>query len=140
MKITLSVLLLLFTVSGFGQSFNVQSAANALKYKETAKAKAAIDLAAANEQTANDPKMWYYRGETYLAIYRDTTELGKSEPDAPEKAAISFMNVIKADNGHYSSAAFTVDDAYNQVWIAGVALAKRAEKAFDNNDLERASR
>lgn len=126
---------LIIGVGAFAQSMNVQSAANALKYKETAKAKQAIDQAAENPQTNNDPKMWFYRGETYLAIYRDTTELGKSEPDAPEKAAISYMNCIKTDKGNYH-----VDDSYNQVWICGVALFKRAQMAYASGDFERANR
>jgi len=122
------------------QSSNIQAANNWLKDNNIAKAKAAIDQAYENPSTNNDTKMWYYRGQVYLAIYRDTGEVGRSEPDAPEKAAISFLNVIKADNGHYSSAAFTVDDAYNQVWKTGVALSKRADKALKDSDLVRAER
>src|SRR3954463_8586591 len=125
MKINLFVLFALLTLSGFSQSFNVQSAANSLKYRDYAKAKTAIDAAAANEQTANDPKMWYYRGEIYLAIYRDTTDLGKSEPEAAEKAAISFMNCLKTDKGQYY-----VTDCNNLVWVSGVALYKKAGEAF----------
>lgn len=132
------LLFILFCVSfagANGQSSNVQSAANELKDRRYAKAKQYIDLAAANEKTANDPKMWYYRGEVYLAIYRDTGELGKSEPDAAEKAAISYMNTIKTDKGNYH-----VEDAYNQVWICGVALFKKAQMAYESGDLERATR
>src|SRR3954462_2662696 len=99
MKKILFLFLLILAISGNGicQNFNVQAAANWMKDKNTAKAKQCIDLAAANEATANDPKMWYYRGNVYLALYRDTTDLGKAEPDAPEKAAISYMNCIKTD-------------------------------------------
>src|SRR5437879_4987062 len=79
------------------QSANVQSAGNYVKLKEWAKAKQYIDLAAANEATANDPKMWYYRGMTYMNVAKDTTELGKSDPDAIEKATVSFINNIKTD-------------------------------------------
>src|SRR4051812_32502112 len=103
-----------------GQSANVQSANNYIRYKEWAKGKQFIDLAAENAETSNDPKMWYYRGQIYFAIYRDTTELGKSDPDAIEKAAISFMNCIKTDKGKYF-----VDDCYNQVWGTGVGLFRK---------------
>src|SRR5436305_6248599 len=123
------ILCLLFIIQyslflGYGQSANVQSAGNYVKSKEYGQAKEFIDLAAANEATANDFKMWYYRGMTYLNIYRDTTELGKSEPDAIEKAGISFMNSIKTDKGKIYT-----DDSYRQVWLCGVGLYKRAALA-----------
>jgi len=121
--------------SAYSQSANVQSAGNYVKSKEYAKAKEYIDLAAANEATANDFKMWYYRGMTYLNIYRDTLELGKSNPDAVEIAAISFINSIKADKGKIYT-----DDSYRQVWLCGVGLYKRAAAAIQAADYERATR
>ncbi len=117
------------------QSFNVQGAANELKEKRLAKAKESIDLAAANASTANDPKMWYYRGQVYITVYRDTSEIHRSEPNAPEKAAVSFMNCLKTDKGGYYT-----DDCNNQIWICGVALFNKANDAYNANDLERAAK
>ena len=60
--------LLLAATTLYGQKASVQSAADLLKLKDVMKAKQFIDEAAVYESTANDPKMWYYRGKVYQAI------------------------------------------------------------------------
>ncbi len=67
-SITLVVLLSCFELQVFGQNFNVQSAANYIRYKEIDKAKEAIDKAAAHESTSSDPKMYMYRSRVYYQI------------------------------------------------------------------------
>jgi tetratricopeptide (TPR) repeat protein len=97
-KIIVSVFLA-YNFIVLGQSFNIQTANNALKHGELDKAKSTIDLAAQNDDTKNDKKMWYYRGKVYLAI-NDSSRKEKYkniDQDAAEKAVISFTNCLKAD-------------------------------------------
>lgn len=61
-----------------------------------AKAKEKIDLAAANENTMNDYKTWYYRGLIYLALFDINlkTEANKSpETDVTKKQISSYKTV-----------------------------------------------
>src|ERR1043166_8043569 len=113
----------LITVNVFSQSFNVQSAADAFKhlkyskdsYKDLSDGKKFIDLAAANEQTANDPKMWYYRGMIYLRIDQDTLDAVKNlDADAIEKSAISFINCFKTDEKKNYT-----EECNSNIWVAG---------------------
>ena len=86
----------LFVLAGFAQNMNVQSAAVSLKEGDLAAAKDFIDKAAANEQTANNYKMWYYRAQIFYAI--DTSKTYRSiDPSASEKSVISYINCIKTD-------------------------------------------
>ncbi len=48
-------------------------------------------------KTANDPKMWYYRGLTFLKISTMESELSKNYPNALELAHEGFLNAIKTD-------------------------------------------
>lgn len=57
-----------------------------------------IELAAKHEKTANHPKMWYYRGLTYLELYLQGTELqNQNHPNALNIATESFYNAIQTD-------------------------------------------
>jgi tetratricopeptide (TPR) repeat protein len=50
-----------------------------------------------NTKTSNDPRMWYYRGLTYLKISTLNNELSKAHPDAIYIAHEAFQNAIKTD-------------------------------------------
>lgn len=142
-KLTL-VVFLFISLSGYSQNFNVQSAADAykdLKYtknrlKVLTEGKKFIDLAYANEQTSNDPKMWSYRGKIYLEIDQDTSESVRNlDADAIEKSATSFINCIKTD-----SKKTYADESNNKIWVAGVRLYNKAALALNKGDYEKASR
>lgn len=145
-KKTATVLLgILFSLNVFSQAFNVQSAADAYsgkgissknKLKNLSDAKNYIDLAAANEQTSNDPKMWRYRGLIYLAIDQDTSEAARQlDPDANEKSAVSFINCFKTDTKKNFE-----EDCNRNIWVAGVRLYNKASKALNSGDYEKATR
>ncbi len=143
-KKILLIVCLLSTHTGYSQNFNVQSAADSYKnlretknrLKELTDAKKYIDLAAANEQTANDPKMWIYRGKIYLEIDQDTTEAVKSlDPDAIEKSAISFINCMKTDTKNN----FT-DECKSKIWVAGARINNKAIAALNKADYDKATR
>src|SRR3972149_6115238 len=116
--ITTCAISVISVISGYAQNNNVQSAATAIglvpcaymldgetqmgmcikvNYDELERAKKFIDLAAEHPQTADDPKMWYFRGRIYLEIHRDTTRAQKIDPDAIAKATKSLVNCLKAD-------------------------------------------
>jgi tetratricopeptide (TPR) repeat protein len=129
------ILFLCLSVAGFAQKSNVQSAADYFKkYNDIPKAKETIDLAAANESTANDPKMWYYRAKIYSAIALDSV-LGKSNPDAPLIAVSSLINCIKTDKQKLYT-----DECYGFVGMSGIGLYNLAYTHYKNNDLERAEK
>ena len=128
-KIIILPLLLVFA-SAFSQKASVQSAADLLKLKDVAKAKVFIDEAAVYESTANDPKMWYYRGKVYQAV-NDDKELSKTNPEAAYIATQSFINCIKTDkkeNYKDSTDIFT--------WIAGYSLYNRAVEQYQAGNME----
>lgn len=122
--------LLLICISAYSQKASVQSAADLLKLKDVAKAKQFIDEAAVFESTANDPKMWYYRGKVYQAV-NDDKELSKSNPEAAFISTQSFVNCIKTDkkeNYKDSTDIFT--------WIAGYSLYNRAVEQYQSGNME----
>lgn len=130
-KIIILPLLLVFA-SAFSQKASVQSAADLLKLKDIVKAKTFIDEAAVYESTANDPKMWYYRGKVYQAI-NDDKELSKNNPEAAYIATQSFINCIhtdKKENYKDSTEIFT--------WIAGYSLYNRAVEQYQAGNMEMA--
>ena len=113
-KFKIFVVLLLVSSMTFAQKNNVQSAAKAigltsipmsdgslasgikLKYDELKVAKQYIDMAAQHPKTANDVKMWYYRGRVYLAIHQQKrTEI---DADAIRKATESLIKCIDVDD------------------------------------------
>ncbi|MCB9239710.1 MAG: tetratricopeptide repeat protein [Flavobacteriales bacterium] len=57
-----------------------------------------IDAAATHPKTANDPKMWYYRGLTYLTIYLQGTEVQRSKhPNSLNIATEALYKCIDTD-------------------------------------------
>ena len=77
-KIILSLLISSFTLVAFSQSKNVQNAFNSFRQENFAEAKHFIDLAANNESTANDAKMWNYRAKIYLEIMQKYPDIDKN--------------------------------------------------------------
>ena len=51
----------------------------------------------AHPKTSNDPKMWYYRGLTYLKVAGLNNELSKVNPDAIKIALNCFNKAIETD-------------------------------------------
>jgi outer membrane protein assembly factor BamD (BamD/ComL family) len=76
------------------QKAKVVTAYNYYNYKEFDKAKAAIDEASVNEQSANMEKTWYYRGMIYLAIAGDA-KFKAATPNALEEASKSYNKVLE---------------------------------------------
>jgi tetratricopeptide (TPR) repeat protein len=123
---------LLTAITAFAQKASVQSAGDMLKLKDYAKAKQFIDEAAVFESTANDPKMWYYRGKVYQAL-NDSSTFSKANPEAAYIATQSFINCIKTDKKEYytdSTSIFT--------WIAGYSLYNRAVEEYQVGNTEAA--
>ena len=52
---------------------------------------------ALHPKTANDPKMWYYRGLTFLKVSAMDNELSEKYPNAMDLAFEGFTNAIKTD-------------------------------------------
>lgn len=77
-KIILSLLISSFTLVAFSQSKNVQNAFNSFRQENFAEAKYFIDLAANNESTANDAKMWNYRAKIYLEIMQKYPDIDEN--------------------------------------------------------------
>jgi tetratricopeptide (TPR) repeat protein len=77
-KIILSLLISSFTLVAFSQSKNVQNAFNSFRQENFAEAKYFIDLAANNESTANDAKMWNYRAKIYLEIIQKYPDIDEN--------------------------------------------------------------
>src|SRR4051812_30416705 len=127
------ILPFLFTaITAFAQKASVQSAGDLLKLKDIVKAKQFIDEAAVFESTANDPKMWYYRGKVYQAI-NDSAALAKETPDAAYIATESFINCIKTDKREYYK-----DSTDIFTWIAGYSLYNRASEEYQKGNSETA--
>ena len=148
MKNKLVVFLFLISFNVFSQDFNVQSAGDAYKdidlyaktferrLKDFTDAKKYIDLAAENEQTANSPKMWYYRSLIYLEMDRDTNEAIRNlDPDAIEKSAVSFTNCLKTD----TKKKYT-EECEAKVWISGLRAYNKGISALNKGDVEKAAR
>jgi len=112
-KIEFFLVLLVISSMAFAQKNNVQSAAKAIglssltaqdgsmvsgikeKYDELEEAKKFLDLALEHPKTANDVKMWYYRGRAYLMIHQQKrTDI---DPDAIRIATESFLKCLEVD-------------------------------------------
>jgi tetratricopeptide (TPR) repeat protein len=125
----------LMTVAATAQQNNIQSAIRSLnyepmKYSDLENAKDAIDKAAENELTANDPKMWFIRGKVYDRIANNKEAKEKNlDPQAAEKAVVSFVNAIKTDTkkNYY-------DDCKSMVTQASITLFSKAVNAYSSGD------
>ncbi|HIA35963.1 MAG TPA: tetratricopeptide repeat protein [Flavobacteriales bacterium] len=132
-RVNIIMILVLLSGLGFAQKNNVQSAANSFKYKEYAEAKKYIDLAAKHVKTANDPKMWYYRGRIYLAIYN--ADNSKLDPEAIEKSVVSLTTCIDVDERKMykdSSSVYLMNAAIG-CFIAGINSYK--EKNYERANM-----
>jgi tetratricopeptide (TPR) repeat protein len=108
----LAILASLIGVNTYAQNFNVESVKMELMSQKDDTEKDLesclkwITEAAEHPKTANDPKMWYYKGLTYLKIANANSELTKANPEALDIALESFNNSLKTDvKGKYTAEA-----------------------------------
>jgi len=108
----LAILASLIGVNTYAQNFNVESVKMELTSqkddtdKDLESCLKWITEASEHPKTANDPKMWYYKGLTYLKISSVNSELTKSKPEALNIALEAFNNSIKTDvKGKYTAEA-----------------------------------
>lgn len=91
--------LVVITIQSTAQKSNVNTAIISLRDNDLKEAKKSIDAAAENEETKNNPKMWYTRGDVYFRIAVDTTLEGVAmrliERDAAYKGLESYINCLK---------------------------------------------
>jgi len=131
--------LILFLLTGLllnshGQNFNVQSAYRSLNEGDYVNAKKYIDLATENSSTMNQPKMWYYRAKIYLGISTDAASK-QLDPDAAEKAVLSFVNCVKTDTKKDWA------DSCNAImWISGLQAYNKAFDFYQKKDYPSAIR
>ncbi len=109
MKKTIGLLTCLL-VAGmtFGQNFKVETVkmrfdnpsvdGSAEFYQNIEDNVADIDAAATHPKTSNNPKMWYYKGLTYLTVYLQGTEVQQqAHPNALNIATEAFYKAIETD-------------------------------------------
>src|SRR4030095_6368446 len=89
----LTGMILFSVISVFGQSSNVVSAWNYMKYGQFEEARNSIDQATQDSKTSTWPKTWFYRGSIYLAIYDDTT-FRKKYPNSLKEAITSYEKAM----------------------------------------------
>jgi hypothetical protein len=94
------LLLLLASFSGlavFAQRSAVESAAIYLRNSEMEDAKKSIDAAAINDETKNDPKMWFYRAAVYDTLYRNPEYKALLGENGVEQFAIACKKCVETD-------------------------------------------
>jgi hypothetical protein len=94
------LLLVLATFSGlavFAQRSAIESAAIYLRNSEMEDAKKSIDAAAINDETKNDPKMWFYRAAVYDTLYRNPEYLNLLGENGVEEFAIACKKCVETD-------------------------------------------
>ena len=79
------------------QKRNVESAAIYLRNSEIADAKKWIDEAAINDETKNDPKMWYYRTAIYDTILRNKEYSSLVDSNTTEKFVLAAKGCVSSD-------------------------------------------
>ena len=79
------------------QKRNVESAAIYLRNSEIADAKKSIDEAAINDETKNDPKMWYYRTAIYDTILRNKDYSSLVDSNTTEKFVLAATGCVSSD-------------------------------------------
>lgn len=134
------VLIVLACVAGIGaqaQKFNIESALIELQRGNIVDAKNYIDEAAKNESTSNHVKMWYVKGEVYLAMAADET-LSKQYPDCGVTALQSFMNCIKIDKEgrrrSYDEADEKMLQAVAPAYNYGINIFQEGSAVIENGD------
>ena len=131
----ISLLALAFAVSTlvFAQKSNVQNAFRALEKGNIAEAIEYIEKAAVNSSTANDVKMYDYRGKIYFEVHSnaDHTHL---DAMAAFKCAESWEAVAKHPK---AKKWFDKEDINTKITNAGVALFNKATELYNagNNQL-----
>ncbi len=161
---TKSLLLLALLISGsvlqtFSQENKVVSAWAHLdeynKYKDTVELKAAkdaIDVAALNDKTINEPKMWLYRGQVYFALFDHqlntiVNNIMKKEGKPTDAGTLQKMNseaYISVDTNNICVAAYSfvrvtqletkgerVDEARSMLPVCLNRLANKAISAYN---------
>ena len=99
-----------FAIGATAQSYNVETVKESWEYdansdvtpemrhQRIAEAVMTIEEAAKHPKTANDYKMWYYKGLTYLYLHNEGSEAQKAQhPDALAIATKCFYNSINTD-------------------------------------------
>lgn len=106
----LAILASVLGTQTYAQNFNVESVKMELESpkddteKDLDQCLNWITQAAEHPKTANDPKMWYYKGLTYLKISSVNSELTVANPNALDVALEAFNNSIKTDaKGKYTA-------------------------------------
>jgi len=97
-KILISVVFVLFAISGFAQKREVQTASNYLRAGKLDKALVAIEKAVVHEQTMNDPRAWFYKGNILLQI-NDTKEpaFASLVENPLDKALEAYSKAVQLD-------------------------------------------
>lgn len=80
----------------YAQKSNVESAAIYFRNLEMEDAKKAIDEAALNDETKNDPKMWFYYAQIYDTLYKNPAYQGLDK-DLVEKYVIGCKKCLETD-------------------------------------------
>jgi len=92
----LSLILLLITSQVFAQKSNIESAVIYMRNSEFEDAKKAIDEAAVNPTTKDDPKMWSVRAAVYDSIVHNT-EAAKLDSEKEEKFIVACLKCMETD-------------------------------------------
>lgn len=148
----LAVLFLSISILASAQTNTRTTAYNYLRKGKLDLAKENIDKAVEHEKTMNDPKTWFYYGNTYIQLATTADEAYKSlDPDALKKAYQGYQKCMELDekktylaqilqdmvvisNNYYAKGlkyynANEFSDAYNQ-FLEAMAV----NKAIDNMD------
>ena len=109
-KLLTTTVMMCLVVLAYGQKYKVESvkmyyvggdaATQTLEQKQASIADnlSLIKEAEKHPKTANDPKMWYYRGIVYLSLNNEGSDEQKAaNPDALNTATQSFYNCMEAD-------------------------------------------
>lgn len=91
-------LLVMATLMASAQKKTRTTAYNYLRKGKLDKAKENIDKAIEHESTINDPKTWFYYGNTYIQLATSQDEAYKDlDPTALDKAYNGYMKVLELD-------------------------------------------
>lgn len=98
-KITfLALLFLSVTMMASAQKSTRTTAYNYLRKGKLDLAKENIDKAVGHEKTMNDPKTWFYYGNTYIQLATTPLDVFKElDPDALQKAYDGYMKCMELD-------------------------------------------
>lgn len=95
----LLVLMLSMSIMVSAQKGTRTTAYNYLRKGELDKAKENIDQAVQHEKTMNDPKTWFYYGNTYIQLATTQDEAYKNlDPDALQKAYDGYVKCMELDD------------------------------------------